>query len=73
MIQESYEKDFQVKEIIEALKKKSDAKKQFMWSQEILRRKSKLMVPMDVELTNTKLRWLHESGIRGRSGRGATH
>ena len=73
MIQVSYGKDLQVKEVIESLKKKHDAKQHFTWSQGVLRQKSKLVIPMDVELKDTILRWLHESGSGGHSGRDATH
>lgn len=67
-IQGSYENDPLVKETIEALKKKHDAKNHFTWSRGILRRKSKLVIPMDVELRNNILWWLHESGSGGHSG-----
>lgn len=71
-IQENYEKDSAVMEVIEALKKKQDAKKHFSWTQGTLRRKSKLVIPAVLQLRNTILAWLHESGSGGHSGRDAT-
>jgi len=72
-IQVAYESDGVLKDIISALQQHPDAKKHYSWSQDILRRKSKIVVPNDVEITNKLLQWLHCSGMGGRSGRDASH
>lgn len=72
-IQRCYTEDELLLEIIEALKKKSDAKKHFTWRQETLRRKGKLVIPAVVELRRKILEWLHGSSRSGHSGRDATH
>lgn len=72
-IQESYAKDVVINELIEELKKKADAKKHFTWSQGTLRRKSKLVIPDDLQLRQTILSWLHESGSGCHSVRDATY
>lgn len=48
-------------------------KKHYSWTQNILRRKSKIVVPMDVSPRNTILEWLHGSRSGRHSGRDATH
>lgn len=72
-IKRCYTEDRQIMEIIEALKQNGDAKKHFTWRQDILRRKSKLVVPAVIELRNKILEWLHGSSSSGHSGRDATH
>lgn len=72
-IQNSYATDVLLQDIISALKSNPDAKKHYSWTQEVLRRKSKIVVPNKVELKNTILQWLHGSGVGGHSGRDATH
>lgn len=72
-IQSAYETDMQIKELIEALKKKPDSKKHFTWKQSTLRRKSKLVIPANAALRNTILEWLHKSCSGGHSGQDATH
>lgn len=71
-IQNGYESDPAVKQIIETLKEKSNGKKHYSWSREILRRKSKLVVPNDVILRNKILEWMHCSGTGGHSGKEVT-
>ena len=71
-IQQSYDKDSETKEIIEALKLNPRSKRPFTWSQEILRRKSKLVVPNDVALRTKILEWMHSSGGGGHSEREVT-
>lgn len=71
-IQEAYELDAAVKQIIEELKKDPKAKKHFAWNLEILRRKSKIVVPAVEKLRTTILEWLHGSGQGGHSGRDKT-
>lgn len=72
-IKRSYTDDVLLREVIEALKKKTDAKKHITWSQETLRRKGKLVIPAVFELKNKILAWLHGSSSSGHSGRDATH
>lgn len=72
-IQICYETDFQIKELIEGLKKKPDLKKHFTWKLNTLRRKSKLVIPADMALRQMILDWLHKSSSGGHSGRDATH
>ena len=62
-----------LKDIIEALKKNPEAKKHYSWCQNVLRRKSKIVVPSDVAIKNTLLYWLHCSGVGGHSSRDVTH
>ena len=71
-IQEEYANDTAVQEIIEGLKRDTKFKKHFSWCQDILRRKSKIVVPQNVELRNDILSWLHGSGQGGHSGRDVT-
>lgn len=47
-IQTCYETDLAVKELIAELWQKMLSKKHYSWTQNILRRKSKIMVPLDV-------------------------
>ena len=47
-IKQAYELDSSVKAIIEELKSKPFSRKHYSWSQNVLRRKSKIVVPMDV-------------------------
>ncbi|KAL8140267.1 hypothetical protein V2J09_006288 [Rumex salicifolius] len=49
------------------------AKKHYSWSHNLLRMKSKLLVPQDTSLRNKRLEWLHYSGTSGHSGRDVTH
>lgn len=74
-IQDHYETDTACKEIIDQLKKDHQAKKHYSWTQGVLRRKSKIVVPAVVTLKDTLLEWLHSSGSGGvgHSGRDATH
>lgn len=72
-IKQAYELDSNVKAIIEELKVKALSKKHYSWSQEVLRRKSKIVVPNVVEIRDKILQWLHCSGIGGHSGRDVTH
>ena len=51
-IMSGYEQDQLLMEIIEQLQKDPKAKKHFSWSQGILRRKNKIVVPNDGELRN---------------------
>ena len=71
-IQQNYDSDPTTKEIIEALKLSPRSKKHFTWSQEILRRKSKLVVPNNTILRNKILDWMHSSCGGGHSGREVT-
>lgn len=72
-IQEAYESDVLIKAVIEGLKEKPLSKKNFTWSQEILRRKSKIVVPSNEAIRTSILQWLHCSGLGGHSGRDVTH
>ncbi|KAL1224617.1 putative mitochondrial protein [Cardamine amara subsp. amara] len=72
-IQRNYDGDTALKEIIEELKKKPNSKKHYSWIQNVLRRKSKIVVPMKPELKDKILQWLHCSGSGGHSGRDVTH
>lgn len=72
-IQACYESDPSIKEIITELQQKPLAKKHYSWSQDILRRKSKIVVPESIPLRDKILEWLHCSGSGGHSGRDATH
>lgn len=71
-IQEEYAKDEVLQEIIEGLKRNPKFKKHYSWTLDILRRKSKIVVPKSVELRNAILEWLHGSGQGGHSGRDVT-
>lgn len=71
-IQDCYSQDLVVSDIIEQLKKDPRAKKYFSWSQEILRRKNKIVVPASVSLRNSILDWFHCSSQGGHSGRDVT-
>lgn len=71
-IQSEYEQDGAIKDIIEGLKKEATFKRFYSWSQGILRRKSKIVVPQNIDLRNDILEWLHGSGQAGHSGRDAT-
>lgn len=72
-IQACYDTDAEVKALIEDLKVNYAARKHFVWSRGILRRKSKLVVPFDLDFRNSILQWLHCSGVGGHSRRDATH
>lgn len=48
-------------------------KKHYTWSHNVLRRKSKIVVPNDIKIRNTILDWLHSSGAGGPTGREVTH
>lgn len=72
-LQSGYEKDSNLKAIIEAIKLKKDTKKHYTWCNDILRRKDKIVVPADVKLRDTILQWLHCSSAGGHSGRDVTH
>ncbi|CAA7019723.1 unnamed protein product [Microthlaspi erraticum] len=72
-IQAGYDTDPTVRDLIAELQQKPLAKKHFSWTQGILRRKSKIVVPDNVLLRNKVLEWLHCSGSGGHSGRDATH
>ena len=72
-IKQAYATDGAVKELIDELKSKPFSKKHFSWSQDILRRKSKIVVPMDPVIRNKILQWLHCSGVGGHSGRDVTY
>lgn len=67
-IQAAYDTDLRIKELIEALKKKTDYKRHFTWKQDTLRRKSKLVIPAVPQLRSTILDWLHRSCSGGHSG-----
>lgn len=71
-IQEEYEKDAVLKNIIEELKQKPTSKKHYSWSQNILRRKNKIVVPSVAALRVMILNWLHGSSHAGHSGRDVT-
>lgn len=60
-IQEAYETDVSIKTIIEVLQKDPGAKKHFASDLGVLRRKSKMVVPNDMEVRTTILKWLHGS------------
>lgn len=69
-----YDSDAEVKEIIDALKKKkTDNKRYYSWTQNVLRRKSKIVIPMVNELKDKILQWLHCCGSGGHSGRDVTY
>lgn len=72
-IQAGYETDLSIKELVTELKKNLMAKKYYSLTQNILRRKGKIVVPLDVDLRNKILEWLHCSGSGGHSDRDATH
>lgn len=59
--------------LIEELKQNPKAKKHYSWSRDILRRKSKLVVPLNSTLRDTISQWLHCSGTGGHAERDATH
>ena len=71
-IQQEYTNDEAIKALIEGLKQNPKFKKDYSWSLEILRRKSKIVVPKSVTLRNSILEWLHGSGQGGHSGRDVT-
>lgn len=64
-IQEGYNQDRAVLEIIEKLKKDPKSKKHFSWVQNILRRKSKIAVHVVSEVRSKILERLHSSGVGG--------
>ena len=72
-IQAGYTTDGTLQAIITALQQDASSHKHFSWSQNILRRKSKIVVPTDPQIKNTILKWLHDSGVGGHSGRDVTH
>lgn len=71
-IKDAYVTDGAVKQIIDELKDKPNGKKHFSWTQGVLRRKSKIVVPAVTELKDLILEWLHSSGQGGHSGRDVT-
>lgn len=71
-IQEAYAGDNKIKELIEELKEKPNGRKHFSWVQGVLRRKSKIVVPENIQIKDTILQWLHGSGQGGHSGREVT-
>ena len=71
-IQDSYANDFMIKELIKDLEAKLLCKKNFTWSQGILRRKSKI-VPSCETLRGSIFHRLHCSCSVGHSGRDVTH
>lgn len=71
-IQKHYETDKDLM-MITALKGDPAAKKHYSWTQFVLRRKSKIVVPHDVQLRNSILQWMHCSGSGGHSGRDDTY
>jgi len=72
-IQAGYDADVEVQSIISALKLNGDAKNHYSWGQGVLRRKNKIVVPMNNAIRNSILQWLHCSGMGGHSGREVTH
>nr|ABW74571.1 pol polyprotein [Boechera divaricarpa] len=66
-IQKAYETDAEVMAIIEKLKKDSVFIKNYSWMQDILRRKSKLVIPKNEEVRVEILKWLHDSSCGGHS------
>ncbi|CAA7054011.1 unnamed protein product [Microthlaspi erraticum] len=68
-IQAGYDSDLELKELIDELKVKPQARKHYSWTQNILRRKSKIVVPHTPLLRGKILDWLHSSGSGGHSGR----
>ena len=68
-IHETYDKDNKVKELIASLKKKPLSKKHYSWSQEVLRRKNKIVIYDDPLIKQAILEWLHNSSAGGHSGR----
>lgn len=72
-IQAGYETDTVLKNLIAELVKSPGSKKHYTWVQGVLRRKSKIVVPMIITLRDTILEWLHGSGIGGHAGRDVTH
>lgn len=71
-IQEGYTQDNIVKQIIEKLKIEPKAKRFYSWAQNVLRHKSKIVVPAITELREKILQWLHSSGVGDHAGRDAT-
>lgn len=61
-IKEAYVTDGAVKQIIDELRDKPNGRKHFSWTQGVLRRKSKIVVPAVTELKDLILEWLHSSG-----------
>ncbi|CAA7033213.1 unnamed protein product [Microthlaspi erraticum] len=72
-IQAGYDSDIELQELIGELKLKPQARKHYSWSQNIVRRKSKIVVPHTPLLRGKILDWLHSSGSGGHSGRDAMH
>ncbi|CAA7028426.1 unnamed protein product [Microthlaspi erraticum] len=72
-IQAGYLTDTWIQSVISDLQTKPGEKTQFTWNRDILRRKSKIVVPAIDSVRNAILEWLHCSGIGGHSGRDATH
>ncbi|CAA7040955.1 unnamed protein product [Microthlaspi erraticum] len=68
-IQAGYDSDIELQELIGELKLKPQARKHYSWSQNIVRRKSKIVVPHTPLLRGKILDWLHSSGSGGHSGR----
>lgn len=72
-LKDGYASDAVVQKQIEALQRSADSIKKMSWSQGLLHRKNKLVVPNVVALKDSILGWLHCSGVGGHSGRDATH
>lgn len=71
-IMSCYEQDQVLGDLIVQLQQNPKAKKHYAWSQGILRRKNKIVVPDNLELRNSILDWLHCSSQGGHSGRDVT-
>jgi len=72
-IQAGYVTDGDIQGIITILQQQADSKKHYTWSQGVLRRKNKIVVPNNSGIKDTILRWLHCSGMGGHSGKEVTH
>lgn len=72
-IQEAYDKDNKVNELIESLKKEPFSKKHYLWVQKVLRRKNEIVIPDDLLIKQTILEWMHSSSAGGHSGRDVTN
>ncbi|XP_010491426.2 PREDICTED: uncharacterized protein LOC104769009 [Camelina sativa] len=72
-IQAHYATDAELKKLIDDLAANIPAKKHYTWTQSILRRKTKIVVPNNIQLRDSILQWMHCSGTGGHLGRDATY
>lgn len=49
-IKDAYQRDINIKKMIEELKKKPKRRKRYVWSMDILRRKKKIVIPNDDDI-----------------------